>query len=424
MPSHIPISAHLANTTRSPASTKMASVALLPQITLEALVRWTKRYVDLDDCSVAVKLTRLQVSWHFRGPLTLKQFAFYTPGSASKPKRDRNLSPHERRHAHNHAKEVHVRKAPAQVEKRVPCAMVTATINGEVTTWMNQYECDPATTAPADNARVEGGSPAGATTSISSAASAPSAMPTMNAGAGNWGRQAYYNADNQTAEGLIFLNHNGGQGSGVFDYTHGNSLSYSSPDGTSGSATSQVLADTMLPDDVEVVVMSSTPCANNDCGTVRPGTTAYHGFEGAQKLFLMEFQMPLTGKTGFVQDMPAIWTLNAQIPNTLQYGEASCSCWASGCGEWDIFEVLDSGNTRAKSTFHGNPSGGDSNYFNRPTNSTMKAGVIFDGTANSGHIVVLPDDTVIDNSITGDVVAGWINQMHSEAQKAAFRLGS
>ena len=296
--------------------------------------------------------------------------------------------------------------------------MVTATMDGQAVSWMNNWNCDPATTgAPSDS--VE--SPAAATTE---AYTAPSAMPNINAGAGNWSRQAYYNAESQTAEGLVFLNHNGGQGSGVFDYVYGNSLSYSSPNGTCGSATAQVLADTTLDDDVEVLIMSSTPCANEDCGIVRPGTVAYHGFEGAQKLFLMEFQMPLTGKTGFVMDMPAVWTLNAQIPNTLQYGESNCSCWESGCGEWDIFEVLDSGNTRAKSTFHGNPSGGDSNYFNRPTDSTLKAAVIFDGESNSGHIIMLPDDTVLDESIAGDVVVGWVNQMHSEAQKASFRLGS
>lgn len=300
--------------------------------------------------------------------------------------------------------------------------MVTATINGAVESWMNNYECDPAgsvpTALPADGVSYGSGPAATA------AAAAPSPMPSMNAGAGSWGRQAYYNAKNQTAEGIVFLNHNGGQGSGTFDSTWGNSLSYASTDGTTGSATSEILADTMLADDTEVIMMSSTPCSGNDCGTVRPGTVAMHGFEGSQKLFLMEFQMPLTGKQGWGQDMPAIWTLNAQIPNTLQYGEATCSCWASGCGEWDIFEVLDSGNTKAKSTFHGSPSGGDSNYFVRPTDSTMKAAVVFDGDSNSGHIVVLPDDTVLDDSITNDVVASWVNQMHSEAQSGVFKLGS
>ena len=37
--------------------------------------------------------------------------------------------------------------------------------------------------------------------------------------------------------------------------------------------------------------------------------------------------MPLSGKTGFNEDMPAIWVLNAQIPLTSQYGtNEECSC--------------------------------------------------------------------------------------------------
>lgn len=34
---------------------------------------------------------------------------------------------------------------------------------------------------------------------------------------GSWARQAYYDAEKQTAQGLVFMNHRGGQGSGVFD---------------------------------------------------------------------------------------------------------------------------------------------------------------------------------------------------------------
>lgn len=61
--------------------------------------------------------------------------------------------------------------------------------------------------------------------------------------------------------------------------------------------------------------------------------TLADGFGGADKIFLMEFTMPMDGKTGFNGDMPAIWMLNAKIPRTIQYGKAECSCWSSGCGE-------------------------------------------------------------------------------------------
>jgi hypothetical protein len=140
-------------------------------------------------------------------------------------------------------------------------------------------------------------------------------------------------------------------------------------------------------------------------------------------MFLVEFSMPLSGKTGFNADMPAIWMLNAQIPNTLQYGEATCSCWQSGCGEFDVFEILDSGNTRTKSTWHSNVSGGDSNYFDRPTGSTMKAAIVFDGNSSAAHIVVLPDNTDFATTISADQVSGFLNSV-TGSQAALFVLGS
>jgi hypothetical protein len=152
-------------------------------------------------------------------------------------------------------------------------------------------------------------------------------------------------------------------------------------------------------------------------------TTFTDGFDGPTKMFLVEFSMPMSGQTGFGADMPAVWVLNAQIPNTLQYGEATCSCWESGCGEFDIFEILDSGNTRAKSTWHGNVSGGDSNYFHRPTGSTMKAAIVFDGNSSAASIVVLPDDTDFSTTLTADQVNGFLNQV-AGTQAALFVLGS
>ena len=76
--------------------------------------------------------------------------------------------------------------------------------------------------------------------------------------------------------------------------------------------------------------------------------------------------MPMDGTTGFNADMPSIWMLNAQIPRTLQYGNAQCSCWESGCGELDIAEGLFSGSTYLKSTLHANTPGGDSDYLVHP----------------------------------------------------------
>lgn len=276
-------------------------------------------------------LTMSQVSWHFRGPMHLKQFAFYTPGSSSK--RSLRPTPQQRRHVHGHA------------EKAVG-DWVTATINGNVVSWINEYAGVPTsspTTSASSSILLASSTSALTTTTPSATLPSPSALaaPALNAGAGNWGRQAYYNAANGTADGLVFLNNMGGQESGVFDMTFGNSLSYAAANALSGSATPQVLADTLIPDNNEIIIYTDQQCQGNDCGYYRPGSVAYHGFAGDSKLFLMEFDMPLSGKTGWNMDMPAAWMLNAKIARTQQYG--NCSCWASGCGKYphkSVFQVL------------------------------------------------------------------------------------
>lgn len=113
--------------------------------------------------------------------------------------------------------------------------------------------------------------------------------------------------------------------------------------------------------------------------------------------------MPLTGKQGFNMDMPAAWVLNAAIPRTIQYPkDPKCSCWESGCGELDVFEILDSGNTRAKSALHSTLSKVDENYFNRPTDKPIKVAVVMNGLTSSAHIKVLDDD--VDFAPTIDAV--------------------
>ncbi|PGH18505.1 hypothetical protein AJ80_04475 [Polytolypa hystricis UAMH7299] len=354
-----------------------------------------------------------EVSWHFRGPLVLKQFAVYTLGSEEKK---RNIKPslHERRHGHAH---LHKRK-----EKRAVGDIVTATIDGQVVTWVNEWAGGA---APTPAAEVEDGGKSGNSKAYKAASSAPAsddrkpAAP-INAGKGKWGRQAYYNAQAGTADGLTFLNHFGGDKSGVFDYDLGNSLSYASKDALSGCASPEVLEDKMIPDNVEVILMSDKKC-NGDCGAVRPGTVAYHGFEGESKLFLLELSMPLTGKKGWNEDMPAAWILNAAIPRTLQYGKPECSCWKTGCGEFDVLEILDSGNTRAKSTLHGNISGGDSYYFNRPTDGLIKVAVVFNALTSSAHIKILDDDVEFGPTVDATNVSKFCEK---SAKNSIFTLGS
>lgn len=381
-----------------------------------------------------------KVSLHFRGPLQLKQFAVYTPSGSSSKKAKR--SAHERRHAHGHAHfhqhQKEVREAQDAAEKRAVGDWVTATINGQVVSWANSYDgsSSPATSAAAvaaSSTPASSAAPASSATSISVAikqavkpssassaaastkASSAASSSSSSSSSGGWTQQAYYNAESGTANGVTFLNHNGGSGSGVFDYKFGNSLSYASADGCSGASSPQVLSNTQLPSNEEIVIMSDKECNDGDCGYVRPGTVAYHGFDGAQKAFFFEFQMPLDGNTDATTngDMPAIWMLNAQIPNTLQYGQADCSCWTSGCGEFDIFEVLAPGDLRCKSTLHGNVAGGDSDYFARPTGSTIKAVLVMN--QDNLHIKVLDDSfdfsSTIDAATINDICDSTLTQV-------------
>lgn len=118
--------------------------------------------------------------------------------------------------------------------------------------------------------------------------------------------------------------------------------------------------------------------------------------------------MPLSGDTGFNGDMPAIWLLNAKIPRTQQYGD--CSCWNGGCGEADIFEVLTSGSTKAKSTFHFAESIGSSDYFTRPTSNYVKVAVVFQASTATASIKVIDDSTSFAAGLTGDQVATFVDE--------------
>ena len=123
----------------------------------------------------------------------------------------------------------------------------------------------------------------------------------MNAGAGNWGRQGYFNAATGESSGLVFLNNKGGDAcSGTFDYSFGNSLSYASSDGkTCSSSHSQVLKDGWVDDSIEVALFTDAPCERGACGYSRPKSVAYHGFRRREsKMFLLEFDMPVNRSPG------------------------------------------------------------------------------------------------------------------------------
>lgn len=147
------------------------------------------------------------------------------------------------------------------------------------------------------------------------------------------------------------------------------------------------------------------------------------GFGGDHKIFLMEFSMPFTGRRDFNGDMPAIWLHNAQIPLTSQYGtNPNCSCWTSGCGEFDVFEILDPGNFRCKSTLHMAPAGGSSDYFKRPSTGTIKAAVVFTGSDEVAHIQILDDGQGFDETLEAGVVEGFTSREGNGGDSSLFVL--
>ncbi|KAL8933434.1 MAG: hypothetical protein Q9211_005786 [Gyalolechia sp. 1 TL-2023] len=333
--------------------------------------------------------------------------------------------------------------------------MVTATIDGQEVHWINQYAGSAASSSTAAGqpasliasacpycavqttistyvgAAIQSSTSSIPASSATASASADSANPLPvsgpNGGRGSWSRHAYYNAEAGDSYGFTFLNHFGGTlgkpGTADGGPAFGASLSYASPDGKSAAASPQTLQNQMIEDDVEVIVMSNRSCEGDSCGYTRPGGVAYHGFAGDQKLFLMEFSMPATGKTGFNGDMPGIWLLNAQIPLTSQYGtNPECSCWTSGCGEFDLFEVLDTGDFRCKSTLHMAPAGGSSDYFQRPKDKTIKAAVLLQGSNESAHIQILDDSQSFDESLASEAVQAMTQDDGKGTMSSVFRL--
>jgi hypothetical protein len=90
---------------------------------------------------------------HFRGPIQIKQFAAYSPIASPSNKRD--MSPaHTRRHNHQH-EAFHKRENNGVVHGKEKRQEVTATIDGQVVSWENNWFGPPATTLTASSTSSE-----------------------------------------------------------------------------------------------------------------------------------------------------------------------------------------------------------------------------------------------------------------------------
>lgn len=363
------------------------------------------------------------LSLHFRGPLKLKQFGVYYPASGSKNnKRADDEDCSTTKHVHHK----HVKRATAFVTQTVFVDQYGNTVTSSATDTPSTADGESFDTTQTNVASVssDGGSPASSNGAVDASSTDSGSSSTASASSGDWVRAAYYKPG--TAENCTFLNHHGGSGSGVWSSALGNSLSYANKDNSNAASSPQILDDVTIPSNTEFVIMSGLKCGddseNSDCGFYRKGIPAYHGFGGDTKMFVFEFTMPSDGSKGFNADMPAIWALNAKIPRTLQYGESTCSCWKTGCGELDLFEILHSGSDKLIAHLHsgqgsngsGYGGGGSQDYFERPTDKSIKAAVILTGK----EIVIKIVDDDFDAVLSSNTVDGWLDAQGTVAKIA------
>jgi hypothetical protein len=244
-------------------------------------------------------------------------------------------------------------------------------------------------------------------------------------GSGSWSRIANFDDSVGNLENVTFLT-NAGRNSSCL----GKGLTYAARDGVSAAESSVPLGkNTLLTSNQEFAIFSNVSCGssglNNDCGVYRPEIPAYHGFYGRTKMFLFEFQMPRDNSTSSEWvanlDMPAIWLLNANIPRTSQYSNnVNCSCWRSGCGEFDIFEVKNNTNSlvdRLFTTIHDYQGTGDiemglqvDGFIPRPE-GTVRGGVSFDSKGNA--VAWVSNSTSFDSTISGSDLKGWVKSSGS-----------
>lgn len=242
----------------------------------------------------------------------------------------------------------------------------------------------------------------------------------------DWSRLAYYDAESQTADNVTFLTSAGKNSSCL-----GKALTYADSDGTSEADKSTVLAkDTLIKSEEEYTIFTNISCGdsgtNGDCGVYRKDNKAYHGFYGTTKMFLFEFTMPeedeVEKDSVYNWNMPAIWLLNAHIPRTSQYSlDANCSCWRSGCGEFDIFEVknyTESEVQKLYATIHDYQGTDDiesglqiDGYFERDYTATMSGGVVFDDEGNA--VIFMSNSTSFSESVKASDVNDMIKDLGS-----------
>lgn len=354
------------------------------------------------------------LSVHIRGPINLKKFAVYTVSSGNS-KRDVPCDEQVnlKRHLHHqHKRDVYVATTDVTV---------TVTEGDSPATSAAAASSSPAALSiGAVNKVIDAYHSTDSAPSVSSASATASAGPVAS---GDWSRVSNYDASSGSADNVVFMNHKGDPSlSGTFSYKFGNSLSYSDASGIKPAKSATVLSDTTLVSDQEVVLFSNSDC-DDSCGFSRSGAPAKKGWAGTTKIFVFNFKMPTDNSGSNNVNMPAIWLLNGQIPRTLQYGAESCSCWSTGCGEFDLWEITDKGSSNLETHIHdgqGQPGtryggGGSGSFFQRPSDYETFAAIF---TGSDVYLKKL-DNFNFDSSISADTVKGWVSGSPTKANLVA-----
>ena len=201
------------------------------------------------------------MTYVFRGPLTLSNFAVYQPsGGATK------RSTHDRRHAHNHQRFHEKREAEPNLGDKI-----TAVIDGKTVEMTDTWS------KPDGGSGGSGGSGGGA---AAPATNQKAAAP-VKVASGQWGRTAHYaskGASGPESDGLTFLM--------AQKFTDSVSFFKATDGGLVYSPTHENLASgALVPDNTEFYIASNEACSDsNPCDMKGPNVTAYRTYS---PLFLM-----------------------------------------------------------------------------------------------------------------------------------------
>ncbi|GMM58133.1 hypothetical protein DAKH74_047490 [Maudiozyma humilis] len=233
-----------------------------------------------------------------------------------------------------------------------------------------------------------------------------------------WSRGAYfdYSTDVPHMENVTFLGHVGDTSECL-----GKSLGFIGADGVTKTKGNYPPAKYLnITDGVEYLLYSNTTCPKskiaNGCGVYRKGVKAFYGFDGATKMFLFEFTMPTYRAPA--ANSPSIWLSTDSLPRVTEnyFNDTACSCISQGCGALNLFNANATHMNSSLITLQGQEdveyadlikgNVGDG-YFERPTDTPVVGGVIFDSVGNV--VTFIADNATFDPNLS----AASVNEMLS-----------